>query len=1059
MAQAPQNPNGTSPNRNRLGGQLIDGQLIDEQLIDGQLIDRQLIDGRSDSRTEESLPISSDPSQFSAESPDTTVDMQLQRGWSLRRRLLLTLIPSILIPLGLLGGIGIWTAQQRAAKGLEEKLESQAELAIEIVSDVIETAQVTPETIAKNPLIIEAARVASLQAETNGLPNLSIDQVEQRFASTKLLSPNQQLNEYLQSTAQSMGLAELFFTERNGYNVAFSSKTSDFVQSDEAWWQQGQAEIQWIDSPDVDESAGTFSLALIQAITDPDSGEVLGVMKAVLPAEVLDIVADYLDESGITGSTEIDIIDLRTGQALEGITAQGVKAGNELTIDPVLIEVASFVSEIFKTAENDLSEVEAEELADMLDSQFPIENVEIDAESEEDEGEGELEFREGTLPTISFRYNRKHHSLTLSPDIPWAAGIATIDLSDFTLESSKETRTLLIEMAALSALAILVAWWLSNQVSQPLTALARIAAKAASGNYDVEAEPAGTSETLTLAGSFNNLVTQVREQLRQQELTVQQTLLLAQLGSHKVTDPEELSAFFDSALTQTRHMLKADRTVIYRFNPDWSGYISNESVAQGWPVTLNDSIEDACIPPELIDAYLNDRVVPTSDVFNAGFHPEHLQLMKRLQIKANLVVPILNHGKLFGILVAHHCADTHEWTEGEIGFMRQLALVCGANLDLISSFQLQQQAADEQRQLRESLENDIYQLIEDMEGAVDGDLTGRASLNSEDMSTVADLFNAMIENLREIAIEVKRSSGQVNQSLGSNEIAIRELADRAISEAKDIRKTLASVEVMSQSVQNVAENATLAAAIADDAYATVKDSSGAMSQTVDSILNLRSTVGETSKKMKRLGESSQKISQVVSLIDEIALKTNLLAINASVEASRAGEQGQGFTVVAEQVGALAEQSSAATKEIAQIIADIQAETQEVSAAMEIGTAQVVDSSRLVETTKANLDEVLNKSQEIDRLMQSISSTTDSQSTASQEMTGLMQQITINAEQRSAAARDIAVSTQSTAKVARSLQEAVAQFKVDDTAEDPPAEAGIIPDPPSNQQSQPSPWFN
>ncbi|MGK7907281.1 MAG: methyl-accepting chemotaxis protein [Synechococcus sp.] len=886
MAQAPQNPNGNSPNRDRLGGQLIDGQLIAEQLIGGQLLDGQLIDGRSDRRTEESLPISSDPSQFSAESPDTTADMQLQRGWSLRRRLLLTLIPSILIPLGLLGGIGIWTAQQRAAKGLEEKLESQAELAIEIVSDVIRTAQVTPETIAKNPLIIEAARVASLQAETNGLPNLSIDQVEQRFASTKLLSPNQQLNEYLQSTAQSMGLAELFFTERNGYNVAFSNKTSDFVQSDEAWWQQGQAEIQWIDSPDVDESAGTFSLALIQAITDPDSGEVLGVMKAVLPAEVLDIVADYLDESGITGSTEIDIIDLRTGQALEGITAQGVKAGNELTIDPVLIEVASFVSEIFKTAENDLSEVEAAELADMLDSQFPIENVEIDAEGEEDEGEGELEFREGTLPTISFRYNRKHHSLTLSPDIPWAAGIATIDLSDFTLESSKETRILLIEMAALSALAILVAWWLSNQVSQPLAKLTDATEGVSAGNLNVTAPVEGTRETRTLAESFNNLVARVKDSLLKQEA-----------------------------------------------------------------------------------------------------------------------------------------------------------------------------ATNEQRQLRESLENDIYQLIEDMEGAVDGDLTGRASLNSEDMSTVADLFNAMIENLREIAIEVKRSSGQVNQSLGSNEIAIRELADRAILEAKDIRKTLASVEVMSQSVQNVAENASLAATIANDAYATVKDSSSAMAQSVDSILKLRSTVGETSKKMKRLGESSQKISQVVSLIDEIALKTNLLAINASVEASRAGEQGQGFTVVAEQVGALAEQSSAATKEIAQIIAGIQAETQEVSAAMEIGTAQVVDSSRLVETTKANLDEVLNKSQEIDRLMQSISSTTDSQSTASQEMTGLMQQITINAEQRSAAARDIAVSTQSTAKVARSLQEAVAQFKVDDTAEDPPAEAGIIPDPPSTQQSQPSPWFN
>ena len=112
--------------------------------------------------------------------------------------------------------------------------------------------------------------------------------------------------------------------------------------------------------------------------------------------------------------------------------------------------------------------------------------------------------------------------------------------------------------------------------------------------------------------------------------------------------------------------------------------------------------------------------------------------------------------------------------------------------------------------------------------------------------------------------------------------------------------------------------------------------------------------------MKRLGESSQKISQAVSFIEEIALKTNVLSINASVEAGRAGEYGQGFTIVAEQVGALAEQSAQATKEIASIVAAIQAETQEVNQAMESGTTQVVETTRLVETTKQSLGQVLEK---------------------------------------------------------------------------------------------------
>jgi twitching motility protein PilJ len=234
---------------------------------------------------------------------------------------------------------------------------------------------------------------------------------------------------------------------------------------------------------------------------------------------------------------------------------------------------------------------------------------------------------------------------------------------------------------------------------------------------------------------------------------------------------------------------------------------------------------------------------------------------------------------------------------------------------------------------------------------------------------------------------------------------------------------------MSQSIQEVAQNASQAAKISDDTYSTVLNSSNAMDQTVNSIVNLRTTVGETAKKMKRLGESSQKISQVVSLIEEIALKTNLLAINASVEAGRAGEQGQGFTIVAEQVGTLAEQCAAATKEIAQIVASIQRETQEVTKAMETGTAQVVDSTQLVESTKQSLGLVLEKSQEINQLMQSISQATVSQASTSQTVTSLMQQIAQLSQQSSASSRQVAQSMLETAQVTQKLESTVAKFKV------------------------------
>ena len=308
-------------------------------------------------------------------------------------------------------------------------------------------------------------------------------------------------------------------------------------------------------------------------------------------------------------------------------------------------------------------------------------------------------------------------------------------------------------------------------------------------------------------------------------------------------------------------------------------------------------------------------------------------------------------------------------------------------------------------------------------------MTVRANLQSLELSTVADLFNAIIDNLQQIALETKQSTSQVGSSLKKNEVAIRSLAEQAITEAEETRHILTSVEEMSQSIQTVAENASQVEKIADDTYNTIAKSTINMDLTVNSIIDLRNAVGETAKKMKNLGESSQRISQVVFFIEEIALKTNVLAINASVEAGRAGEYGQGFTIVAEQVGALAEQASAAIQEIASIVTTMQAETQEVSQAMASGTSQVVESTRLVESTKKSLQLALEKSQTINQLIESISQTTVSQANTSQNVTNLMQKIANLSEATSISSKEVAQSIVETAEVAEKLESTVAKFKV------------------------------
>ena len=357
-----------------------------------------------------------------------------------------------------------------------------------------------------------------------------------------------------------------------------------------------------------------------------------------------------------------------------------------------------------------------------------------------------------------------------------------------------------------------------------------------------------------------------------------------------------------------------------------------------------------------------------------------------------------------------------------------------ANINLMTeqiqnSLREQQAFTDKQRQEKEQLELAIYTLIEEISDATEGDLTVRANLDSIQLSTVADLFNAIIVNLQEIATEAKQSSSQVGSSLKKNEQAIRNLAQQAISEAAETRDTLKSVALMTRSIQTVAANASQAEQIASDTYNTVLSSTEKMDLTTESILQLRTTVGETAKKMERLGESSKRITQAVSLIEEIALKTNVLAINAGAEAERAGEYGQGFSVVAEQVGALAEQSKAAIKEIASIVAGIQAETQEVRQEMESGTVQVVSTTSLVENTRESLAEVLEKSQSINKLMESISNSTESQANTSQNVTSLMQKIAKLSAMSSKSSTEVAQSIEETALVAQRLESAVAQFKV------------------------------
>ena len=340
-------------------------------------------------------------------------------------------------------------------------------------------------------------------------------------------------------------------------------------------------------------------------------------------------------------------------------------------------------------------------------------------------------------------------------------------------------------------------------------------------------------------------------------------------------------------------------------------------------------------------------------------------------------------------------------------------------------------SVQKERKQKEILQEELLKLLDTIEDAAAGDLTVRAEMTSSEVAIVADFFNAIIENLQELITQVKQTANQVNSSVGENEAEILHLVEKTLKQATQISQTLKAVEDMNLSIQAVASNAKSAAEVAKKAAIMAETGEEAIDKTVNTIVQLRSTVIETGDKVKRLDESSQRIFKAISLINQISLKTNLLAVNASIEAARAGEEGRGFAVVAEEIGKLANQSGTATKEIEKILENVQQETGEVLKAMEVGISQVAEGTNQVSEAKQSLEQIFEVSDHIDQLVATISKATVSQAETSQEVSNLMDKIANISENTADSSRQIASSLKQTVDIVKRMQTSMATFKVEE----------------------------
>jgi len=342
----------------------------------------------------------------------------------------------------------------------------------------------------------------------------------------------------------------------------------------------------------------------------------------------------------------------------------------------------------------------------------------------------------------------------------------------------------------------------------------------------------------------------------------------------------------------------------------------------------------------------------------------------------------------------------------------------------------QETEAKRQRQEKEKLQQGVMGLLLDVEGAKRGDLTVRAEMSDGAIGSIADAFNSTLKKLQGLLQEVQSVSTEVGQLSSVGEGSVKQLSESALIQAEEINLTLNSIDEINRSVETVSNYAQEAAQIARNGAIQAKEGDLAMDATVNSIEKIRTTVANTSKKVKQLAESSQEIAQIVEIISSISEKTNLLAFNASVEAARAGEHGEGFRIVAEEVRRLADRTTEATKDIQQLVNTIQQDTTLVLDGMEISTSEVVNGSELVKMTKLNLRSLANTSQEIDEYLKSISTSTIDQTNTSKQVNEKINSIALVSKNTSSEAQSVVQSLRSLVEEAENLQSSVSQFKLE-----------------------------
>jgi twitching motility protein PilJ len=341
----------------------------------------------------------------------------------------------------------------------------------------------------------------------------------------------------------------------------------------------------------------------------------------------------------------------------------------------------------------------------------------------------------------------------------------------------------------------------------------------------------------------------------------------------------------------------------------------------------------------------------------------------------------------------------------------------------------QRLSADTQRMESDRNQQAILRLLDELSSLADGDLTVQATVTEDITGAIADSINYAVDALRGLVTTINGSAIQLDSATRQTQALSAHLAKASGAQSKQIASANESAASMAGSVEEVSGNAERAADVARHSVEVAHKGGDAVRRTIDGMNTIRETIQETSKRIKRLGESSQEIGNIVELINDIAEQTNILALNASIQSSMAGDAGRGFAVVADEVQRLAERAANATKQIEVLVRTIQTDTNEAVVSMERSTTDVVGGALLAENAGSALEEIEQVSNQIASLVQNISSSARQQTGAAQNIARNMQVLKEISAQTAESTTATSVAIAKLAELSAGLRKSAAGFRL------------------------------